>query len=71
MELASSSFGQTFETTAIQMLTAVNTIANGGKMMKPYVVSSVLDEEGNTISTTQPTVKRRLFQKRARLRLQI
>ena len=50
MELASSSFGQTFETTAIQMLTAVNTIANGGKMMKPYVVSSVLDEEGNTIS---------------------
>lgn len=65
VELASSSFGQTFETTAIQMLTAVNTIANGGKMMKPYVVSSVLDEEGNTISTTQPTVKRQVISEKS------
>lgn len=65
VELASSSFGQTFETTAIQMLTAVNTIANGGKMMKPYIVSSVLDEEGNTISTTQPTVKRQVISEKS------
>lgn len=61
VELASSSFGQTFESTALQMLTAVNTIANGGKMMKPYIVSSMLDEEGNTISTTQPAVKRQVI----------
>lgn len=65
VELASSSFGQTFETTAIQMLTAVNTIANGGKMMKPYIVSSVLDEEGNTISTTRPTVKRQVISEKS------
>ena len=63
--MPSCSFGQTFETTAIQMLTAVNTIANGGKMMKPYVVSSVLDEEGNTISTTQPTVKRQVISEKS------
>lgn len=61
VELASSSFGQTFESTAVQLLTAVNTIANGGKMMQPYIVSSVLDEEGNAISTTQPTVKRQVI----------
>lgn len=65
VELASSSFGQTFETTAIQLLTAVNTIANGGKMMKPYIVSSVLDEEGNTISTTQPAAKRQVISEKS------
>lgn len=65
VELASTSFGQTFEATAIQILTAVNAIANGGKLMQPYIVSSVLDEEGNTISTTQPTVKRQVISEKS------
>ena len=59
--LATASFGQTFQVTPIQMITAMSAIANGGKLMTPYVVSQVLDAEGNVISTTQPKVKRQII----------
>lgn len=59
-ELSSSSFGQTFQVTPIQMITAVNAIANGGKLMEPYIVQEVIDENGNTVSETKPTVKRQV-----------
>lgn len=58
VELASCSFGQSFEASPIQILSAVSAIANGGKLMKPYVVAKVLDSEGRVISETQPTVRR-------------
>lgn len=64
VELASTSFGQSNTVTAIQMATIVNTIANGGKMMKPFVVSSVKDAKGNVVSTTQPMVKRQVISER-------
>lgn len=60
-ELSSSSFGQTFQVSPIQMITAVSAIANGGKLMQPYVVDSVLDSSGNVISKTTPTVKRQVI----------
>ena len=59
--LASSSFGQTFTVTPIQMITAVSAAVNGGKLYEPYVVSQVLDPEGNVISTTEPVMKRRVI----------
>ena len=59
--LATASFGQTFQVTPIQMITAMCAIANGGKLMTPYVVSQVLDADGNVISTTQPKVKRQII----------
>lgn len=61
VNLASSSFGQSFGVTGIQMITAVNAIANGGKLMKPYVVDKVIDNEGNTISETEPYVRRQVI----------
>ena len=60
-ELSSSSFGQTFQVSPIQMITAVNTIANGGKFMQPYVVDSKLDSDGNVVYKTTPTVKRQVI----------
>lgn len=60
VNLASSSFGQSFQITPIQMITAVNAIANDGKLMQPYVVSKTLDSEGNVVSRTQPVVKRQV-----------
>ena len=60
-ELSSSSFGQTFQVSPIQMITAVNTIANGGKLMQPYVVDSKLDRDGNVVYKTTPTVKRQVI----------
>ncbi|MCQ2484578.1 MAG: PASTA domain-containing protein [Clostridia bacterium] len=61
VNLASCSFGQSFQVSAIQMLTAINAVANGGKLMKPYVVGKTLDSDGNVISTTAPVVKRQVI----------
>ncbi len=59
-ELSSSSFGQTFQVSPIQMITAINTIANGGKLMQPYVVDARLDADGNVVQKTEPTMKRQV-----------
>ncbi len=61
VNLASTSFGQSFGVSAIQMITAVNAIGNGGKLMQPYVVSKVLDNEDNVVSETKPVVKRQVI----------
>ncbi len=60
-ELASSSFGQTFKVTPIQLITAASAAVNGGKLMQPFVVKQVLDPEGNVISTTQSQEKRQVI----------
>lgn len=61
VDLASSSFGQSFKVTPLQMITAVNAIANDGKLMQPYIVSKVLDSDGNLVSQTQPVQKRQVI----------
>lgn len=60
-ELSSASFGQTFQITPIQMINAVACIGNGGKLMTPYLVSKILDENGNIVSETTPTMKRQVI----------
>lgn len=60
-ELSSASFGQTFQATPMQMLTAVASLGNGGKLMTPYIVDKILDEEGNIVSETEPKVKRQVI----------
>ncbi len=60
VELASTSFGQSFQVSPIQIITGVNAIANGGKLMEPYVVAATLDENGNTTSETDPTIRRQV-----------
>lgn len=61
VELASCSFGQSFQITPIQMLNAINCIASGGYLMTPYLVAQELDENGNVVAETEPTVKRQVF----------
>lgn len=61
VELASTSYGQSFRVSPIQMITAACAIANGGKLMKPYVVDSIVDTQGNIISKNEPTVKRQVI----------
>ncbi len=60
-ELSSASFGQTFQATPIQMITAVASLGNGGKLMTPYIVDKILDEDGNIVSETKPVVKRQVI----------
>ncbi|MDO5014949.1 MAG: penicillin-binding transpeptidase domain-containing protein [Clostridia bacterium] len=60
VQLASSSFGQTFQITPLQILTAICSLGNDGKLMTPYIVDRVLDENQNTIIQNVPTVKRQV-----------
>ena len=61
MELASCSFGQSSKVSYLQVITAVSAIVNGGKLMQPYIVQSVTDADGQTVSVTEPTVKRQVI----------
>ena len=51
--------GQEIAVTPIQMVTAMSVVANGGWLMTPYVVSSVLDGHGESILTHNLEPKRR------------
>ncbi|HEY4384230.1 MAG TPA: penicillin-binding protein 2 [Ktedonobacteraceae bacterium] len=62
-DLARQSFGQTILVTPIQMVMAYQAIANGGVMMKPYLVSSV--SQNNQVKQTQPQVKQRVMSTQA------
>lgn len=61
VNLASSSFGQSFQASPIQVLNAINAVVNDGKLMQPYIVAKTLDADGNVISETKPTVKRQVI----------
>ncbi len=56
-DLAVGSFGQNFKVTPIQMLSACGAIANGGKLMRPFVVSQISDASGNVVKSTDPFVR--------------
>ena len=60
-ELATSSFGQTFTVTPIQMITAFAAATNGGYLMQPYVVQKVIDPNGNIVKSHEPVVKRQVI----------
>ena len=60
VELASSSFGQTFNVTPIQMLSAVSACVNGGYLVKPHLVEKTLDEDGKVVSTADVGYKRQV-----------
>jgi stage V sporulation protein D (sporulation-specific penicillin-binding protein) len=62
-QLAAASFGQTFNITPLQLITAVSACVNGGKLMKPYIVQEVKDPEGNIVSEKEPTVVRQVISK--------
>ena len=49
LELVTTAFGQGVSVTAIQQVTAVSSIVNGGKLYQPYVVKSLLEPETNTV----------------------
>ena len=60
-ELAAASFGQTFNITPLQLITAVSACTNGGYLMKPYIVKETLNTDGTSASKTEPTVVRQVI----------
>ncbi len=61
VSLAVYSFGQTFKVTPLQQLTAINAVANGGKLLTPYVVDKIIDDDGNILMQHETIVKRQVI----------
>lgn len=61
VELASCSFGQTNKVTPLEMITAYAAVINGGNLVTPYVVSRIVDNDGNVVMTNEKTVKRQVI----------
>ena len=60
VDLAVASFGQRFQVTPLQLITAAAAVINGGHLMQPYVVSQVTDPDGNVVQHTEPTEVRQV-----------
>lgn len=63
IDLATISFGQGVAVSAIQMARAVSAVANGGKLMKPYIVQKIVDKD--KVIETKPKVLRNVISKDA------
>lgn len=62
-ELASSSFGQTFNITPIQMISLAATAANGGYSVKPHLVDKIIDSDKNVIKSFTSDNKQQVVSK--------
>lgn len=58
VELATSSFGQGFNTSMIQVASAFSSVINGGYYYQPHVVKKILNAEGGTVETINPVLVR-------------
>ena len=68
IDLATHAFGQGISATPMQMVMAYAAIANGGFLMRPYVVRRVVGSQGEVLLENQPHVVRRVIsEKTARL----
>ncbi|MBR5793087.1 MAG: PASTA domain-containing protein [Anaerotignum sp.] len=60
-ELATIAFGQTFTSTTIQTATAFSALINGGNLVKPYVVSQIVDDDGSVVMEQDTEVTRKVI----------
>lgn len=56
--LIDTAFGQSFKLTPIQLVRAISAVVNGGYVLEPYIVSEVLDANGNVLQKNGRTVIR-------------
>ena len=59
--LARISFGHSIAVTPLQLVTAVSAAVNGGKLMQPYVVDSIVAPDGTVVLKNEPKVVRRVI----------
>jgi cell division protein FtsI (penicillin-binding protein 3) len=59
--LASIAMGQEIGVTPLQLIAAVSAVANGGLLMKPYIVSEIRDAGGRLVKQGAPQVRRRVI----------
>ena len=61
-DIATSSFGQGFSITPIQLITAVSAVVNGGDLMKPHIVKEIRNKSG-ILKSYQPEVVNKVISK--------
>jgi cell division protein FtsI (penicillin-binding protein 3) len=61
VDAATIAFGQGISVTAIQLITALSSVANQGLLMKPFIVRGLMDRKGNLVQTYQPSAVRRVI----------
>lgn len=61
LDMAVNSFGQRFQITPIQLITAYCAIANGGYLIKPYIVDKIIDDNGKITFEAQKNVIRQVI----------
>ena len=52
-ELATTSFGQRFNITPLQLITAVSSLANGGTLVQPQIVSKIVNKDTGSVTSTK------------------
>jgi len=62
-ELATMSFGQRFNITPIQLITAISSLANGGTLVQPQIVSKIVNNDTGSVTTTQTNEIRQVVSK--------
>lgn len=65
IDIATASFGQGISATPLQMAMAFSAIANNGNLMRPYIVSEIIDDSGSVISKFEPKVVRRVISQKS------
>lgn len=62
-DLATNSFGQSFNCSMIQLASGFCSLVNGGQYYKPHVVRQIRDEQGNIINNIEPSVVKQTISK--------
>ncbi len=68
-ELATISFGQRFNITPLQLVTAISCIANNGVLMQPRIVSEIENTDTGAITSIEPTTVRQVISKETSLKI--
>jgi cell division protein FtsI (penicillin-binding protein 3) len=61
IDIATISFGQGVSLSAIQLVSALSSVANGGNLMRPYLVEQILDDNGKVVQKFEPQIVRRVI----------
>jgi cell division protein FtsI (penicillin-binding protein 3) len=67
--LVSVAIGQEVAVTPLQLVTAYSAVANGGVLLKPYLVSEIRDPDGGRVAKFEPRVRRRILRRETAGRL--
>ena len=68
-ELATMSFGQRFNITPLQLISAVSAIANDGVLMQPRIVKEIENTDTGAITTVEPKAVRQVVSKETSLKM--